>query len=44
MSSHIDSKVNNKFLVWLNKIYGTLGKVKVVRGKEHEYLGMKFIF
>ena len=41
-SSHIDPKVNNQFLAWLEKQYGDneLGEVKFTRGKHHEYLGM----
>jgi hypothetical protein len=27
MSEHVDSKMNNKFRVWLNKLYGKHGKV-----------------
>jgi hypothetical protein len=44
MSSHVDSKVNDKFEVWLNKMYGAHGKVKTTRGKIHDYLGMVFDF
>ena len=40
MSSHVDIKLNNKFLIWLNKIYGTHGEVKVTRGTVHNFLGM----
>ena len=41
-SSHIDPKVNDRFLEWLEKKYGdkNLGSVKAVRGKIHHYLGM----
>ena len=39
-SSHVDSKVNDDFEVWLNKKYGEHGKVATKRGKIHEYLGM----
>jgi hypothetical protein len=41
-SSHIDTKVNDRFLEWLEKKYGdtNLGSVKAVRGKIHNYLGM----
>jgi hypothetical protein len=44
MSSHVDPKVNDKFLEWLNKMYGSHGEVKATRGKVHEYLGMTFTF
>ncbi|MGC8553855.1 MAG: hypothetical protein ACP5O7_13520, partial [Phycisphaerae bacterium] len=44
MSSHIDTKVNEKFEIWLNKMYGMHGKVKKTRGKVHDYLGMVFDF
>ena len=40
MSSHVNSKVNDKFEEWLNKKYGSYGKVKCTRGKVHDYLGM----
>jgi hypothetical protein len=40
-SSHVDSKVNDDFLLWLNEKYGDAeAPVKVVRGKKHDYLGM----
>ena len=29
------------FIKWIEKTYGSIGKVKVKRGKIHEYLGMK---
>ncbi len=44
MSSHVDTKVNDKFEIWLNKMYGSHGKVKATRGKVHDYLGMTFDF
>jgi hypothetical protein len=44
MSSHVDSKVNDEFDRWLNKMYGAHGAVKVTRGKVHDYLGMTFDF
>ena len=42
-SSHIDSKVNDEFLKWLQMKYGSdnIGKVKATRGKVHDYLAMK---
>jgi len=42
MCSHVDPKVNTKFLKWLNSKYGTCGEVKATRGKIHECLGMQF--
>jgi hypothetical protein len=44
MSSHVDSKVNDDFLIWLNKKYGSHGAVTSTRGKVHDYLGMTFDF
>eukprot|EP00980_Cylindrotheca_fusiformis_P025029 scaffold12944_cov64-Cylindrotheca_fusiformis.AAC.1 len=44
MSSHTSSKVNDKFLKWMNKSYGKHGKVKATRGKIHDYLGMTYDF
>ena len=41
-SSHLSPRVNNLFLVWLNKLYGSHGEVTATRGKVHEYLGMNF--
>ena len=38
----MDSKVNDKFLIWLNKMYGTNGEVKSTRGTVHDYLGITF--
>jgi hypothetical protein len=43
-SSHIDPKVNDRFLVWLNQKYGKHGEVKATRGKVHDYHGMTFIY
>jgi hypothetical protein len=40
-SSHRDSKVNDQFNKWLNHKYGKHGKVKLHRGKIHDYLGME---
>ena len=39
-SSHVDSRVNDQFLHWVNKEFGSLGEVKTTRGKIHDYLGM----
>ena len=44
MSSHISTKVNDYFQIWLNNNYGKYGEVKTSRGKVHEYLGMTFDF
>ena len=44
MSSHMEAKVNDQFLVWLNKKYGGYGAVKATRGKRHDYLGMTLDF
>ena len=41
-SSHLQSRVNDLFLVWLNKMYGSHGKVTATRGTSHDYLGMRF--
>ena len=35
MSSHVDSKVNDKILMRLNKMYVTHGEVKATRGTVH---------
>ena len=42
-SSHIDSRVNDEFLKWLQMKYGSdnIGKIKATRGKVHDYLAMK---
>ena len=42
MSSHVDSKFNDTFSIWLNKMHGTHGEVKSTRGTVHDYLGMTF--
>ena len=42
MSSHANKKVNDEFLVWLNKKYGKFGEVTATRGKVHPYLGLIF--
>ena len=43
-ASHIDEKVNDQFLEWLNIKYGELAPVTATRGKVHDYLGMKLDF
>jgi hypothetical protein len=40
-SSHQDKQVNNEFLKWLNKVYGSHKEVTCTRGKIHKYLGMQ---
>ena len=44
MSSHVDKRVNDLFLDWCNKKYGTYGEVKATRGTVHDYLGMTIEF
>ena len=44
MSSHVDKKVNDKFLIWLNDKYGEHGDFTATRGDTHDYLGMIFKF
>ena len=41
--SHIDPKVNDEFIKWVDSLYGDdeIGRVTATRGKQHEYLGMK---
>ena len=41
-SSHVDTKINDDFHQWLEKMYGDpkIGKVKSSRGKIHDYLAM----
>ena len=41
-SSHVESKVNDEFEIWLQETYAADGirKVKANRTKKHEYLGM----
>ena len=41
-ASHVDAKVNDKFVEWLDEKYGDpiIGKVKAVSGKRHDYLAM----
>ena len=45
-SSHVDPKVNDDFLKWLDKIYGDpkIAPVTATRGKIHDYLAMKLDF
>ena len=44
MSSHVDPKVNDEFLIWLNKMYGDLTEVKCTRGPIHDFLGVVYDF
>jgi len=44
MSSHVDRRVNDKFVSWLEKQYGEHGKVKASRDKVQDFLGMDFDF
>ena len=44
MSSHVDKKINDEFLVWLNKKYGEHEEVKEMEGKKYEYLDMDMEF
>jgi hypothetical protein len=45
-SSHVDPKVNDEFLEWLQKKYASdkIGEVKAVRGVCHDYLAMELNF
>ena len=40
--SHVDKKVNDDFIRWVDELYGDdeIGRVKAVRGKKHDYIGM----
>ena len=39
--SHKDPEVVTLFIEWIKETYGSIGEVKVTRGKIHDYLGMK---
>jgi hypothetical protein len=45
-SSHVDSKVNDEFLVWLQEKYASdkIGEIKAMRGMKHDYLAMTLDF
>jgi hypothetical protein len=45
-SSHINPKVNNKFLAWLKTKYANdkIGEIKAVCGKKHNYLAITLNF
>ena len=40
LSSHVDPKVNVRFQIQLEKMYGKNKAVEPTRGKKHDYLGM----
>ena len=42
--SHKDPKVVERYINWLDKTYGNIGQLKVVRGKVHDYLGCRLDF
>ena len=46
MASHVDAKVNQRFVEWVKSKYKDkdIGEVKVKYGKVHPYLGMTFNF
>ena len=44
LSSHVDKRVNDKFLEWLNRNYGKIKDVVATRGQVHDYLGMTLDF
>ena len=44
MSCHMNPIVNDKFSQWLEDMYGEYKAVKPLRGKVHDYLGMKIDF
>ena len=39
-ASHKESKILDGFFQWVKDTYGSIGEVKITRGKIHEYLGM----
>ena len=39
-SSHINPKVNNKFLPWIKDAFRQHGEVKTTQGPQHNYLDM----
>ena len=41
-SLHVDSKVNNEFVLWIRKMHEDVMHVKPSRGKKHDYLAMSF--
>ena len=40
-ASHVDRKIINEFVKWVNDKYGSISKLTVTREKLHTYLGMK---
>ena len=41
-SSHVNSKVNDKFLIWLNEKYGGYSEVQAERNKRFDYLRVTY--
>lgn len=43
---HVNKRVNDNFLVWLNKTYASnkIGEVKAVQGTKHDYIAMVLDF
>jgi hypothetical protein len=39
-ANHMKPQVVDDFIDWVKRQYGTIGEVKVTRGKFHTYLGM----
>jgi hypothetical protein len=39
--SHTNPIIVDQFLHWVKETYGKIGVIKTMRGKIHEYLGMK---
>ena len=44
VSGHVDKKVINEFLKWLNEKHGSCGEVTATRGTKHNCLGMEIKF
>jgi len=42
--SHEEPAAVDDFLQWVKEKYGSIGEVKITRGKLHEYLGMTLDF
>jgi len=43
-ASHVDPKVNDQFIKWLNKKCGAISEATAARGKKHAHLGMTLDF
>ena len=41
-SLHVDSRINDEFVLWIRKMYEDMTAVKPSRGKKHDYLAMSF--